>query len=809
MRMLLAALAAAGIASVQAQIDPAACAAAATRKYDFDLAAPAGCYKGTVDHASGDTVEVTVNFPVVTPSEAIDVPFDQETVYGVYVFDSTQGSDNTADWAFGIVPSFSTTGVPGSTTLGAVHLLARTSSGFGSTKKTFLRTTELSNPSGEYKITFTADNTKTTKLKYVLAIKKLDSAMGHRAHSPTQRLEFDFGKPGNQKYVSLSGWYGVSDTVYGRAKNYGPGVDGRLVTDLEMSAAFSNGIKANSFTTSSDYAGPYVATRVSITSNVFRSEVDFPAAVLPRNPGGHDAPATPGDLLVTWNFDLYDTSGTTNIGVDLTMAPGPFVGIKAGSSADTFAEAETLAPGATLTTVFDAEERSTEDNRAKLSHKLISLDMPARWTSASFSMTGTPVDGPDAGASSELGRYAKTIVSADQTVTPGKGEAMGPRLLRSVRYPGVLVMSNAAVGNATTLDPLASVSGRESLTNTPNWPLFDNRFITPRKAYILLCRQVSCLTTSSTTAPLKISAAVKWEKVEEIPGECNSNADCVSGDNGHPGQARASAFSANGDVNRLSNCIVAPDATGRRPETRCVECFSDCDCNPGQFCYSYTGLEQVSGVWHVADEMSRLRMGICMKKDLNNTVLGKQCRRPTSYNYQSAYSTNSPTATFSASQTRVVQGQEGPIQCGEALYYNGSTEVSTSSSATNVSGQVLRWLWTGACDGDGICRECTSGVDGAVATACSNEQVCLDGTYWRGRSIDGTMRTINNDTRAGLLLAMLLIALFCLLVALVACMCKSCCSCCSGRKSTVQSKEGGKDEATSSKTAAAATPAQP
>ena len=61
---------------------------------------------------------MTVNFPVVTPSEAIDVPFDQETVYGVYVFDSTQGSDNTADWAFGIVPSFSTTGVPGSTTLG-------------------------------------------------------------------------------------------------------------------------------------------------------------------------------------------------------------------------------------------------------------------------------------------------------------------------------------------------------------------------------------------------------------------------------------------------------------------------------------------------------------------------------------------------------------------------------------------------------------------------------------------------------------------------------------------------------------------
>ncbi|KAA0150999.1 hypothetical protein FNF29_04889 [Cafeteria roenbergensis] len=809
MRLFLAALAAAGIASVQAQIDPAACATASTLKYNFDLSAAAGCYKGTVDHATGDTVEVSVNFPVATPSEAIDVPFDQDTVYAIYVFDSTQGSDNTADWAFGTAPAYGITGMLGTTTLGSVTLLARASSGFGSTTGTFLRTAELTNPSGEYTISFTADNTKTTKLKYVVAIKKLDSAMGHRALSSDHRLEFEFGKLGSQKYLSLSGWSGTSDTMYARAKNYGPGVDGRLVTDLEMSATFSSGIKANSFTTSSDYTGASSATRVSITSNVFKSEVDFPAAVLPRNPGGHGAAVTPGDLLVTWNFDLYDTSGTTDIGLDLTAAPGPFVGIQAGNPADTFMEAEALTPGATLTTVFDTEKRSTDDNRAKLSHKLISLDMPARWSSASFSMTGTPGDGPDSGKSSELGRWFDKIRFSGQTITPGNAGVPSNAFIDSVRYPGVLVMPNAAVGSVSSLDPLASVSSRQSLTNTPNWPLFDNRFITPRKAYILLCRQVSCLTTSSTTAPLKISAAVKWEKVEEIPGECSSNADCVSGDNGHPGQARASAFSANGDVNRLSNCIVAPDATGRRPETRCVECFSDCDCNPGQFCYSYTGLEQVSGVWYVADEMSRLRMGMCMKKDLNNTVLGKQCRRPTSYNYQSAYSTNSPTATFSASQTRVVQGQEGPIQCGEALYYNGSTEVSTSSSATNVSGQVLRWLWTGACDGDGICRECTSGVDGAVATACGTEQVCLDGTYWRGRSIDGTVRTMTNDTRAGLLLAMLLIALFCLLVALVACMCKSCCSCCSGRKSTVQSKEGGKDEATSSKTAAAATPAQP
>ncbi|KAA0159998.1 hypothetical protein FNF28_05578 [Cafeteria roenbergensis] len=732
MRLFLAALAAAGIASVQAQIDPAACATASTLKYNFDLSAAAGCYKGTVDHATGDTVEVSVNFPVATPSEAIGVPFDQDTVYAIYVFDSTQGSDNTADWAFGTAPAYGITGMLGTTTLGSVTLLARASSGFGSTTGTFLRTAELTNPSGEYTISFTADNTKTTKLKYVVAIKKLDSAMGHRALSSDHRLEFEFGKLGSQKYLSLSGWSGTSDTMYARAKNYGPGVDGRLVTDLEMSATFSNGIKANSFTTSSDYTGASSATRVSITSNVFKSEVDFPAAVLPRNPGGHGAAVTPGDLLVTWNFNLYDTSGTTNIGLDLTVAPGPFVGIQAGNPADTFMEAEALTPGATLTTVFDTEKRSTDDNRAKLSHKLISLDMPARWSSASFSMTGTPGDGPDSGKSSELGRWFDKIRFSGQTTTSGNAGAVSNAFIDSVRYPGVRVMSNAAVGSVSSLDPLASVSSRQSLTNTPNWPLFDNRFITPRKAYILLCRQVSCLTTSSTSAPMKISAAVKWEKVEEIPGECNSNADCVSGDNGHPGQARASAFSANGDVNRLS--------------------------------LQATRLEQVSGVWYVADETSRLRMGMCMKKDLNNTVLGKQCRRPTSYNYQSAYSTNSPTATFRPADPAWCRARRAP------------------SSAVR--------------------RSATPG-------RLSNEQVCLDGHVLGGRSSStAPCARINNDS-VPLLLAMLLIALFCLLVALVACMCKSCCSCCSGRKSTVQSKEGGKDEATSSKTAAAATPAQP
>ena len=61
---------------------------------------------------------MSVNFPVATPSEAIDVPFDQDTVYAIYVFDSTQGSDNTADWAFGTAPAYGITGMLGTTTLG-------------------------------------------------------------------------------------------------------------------------------------------------------------------------------------------------------------------------------------------------------------------------------------------------------------------------------------------------------------------------------------------------------------------------------------------------------------------------------------------------------------------------------------------------------------------------------------------------------------------------------------------------------------------------------------------------------------------
>ena len=54
MRLFLATLAAAGLAAVQAQIDPAACATASSLVYNFDLASAAGCYKGTVgEHPLG------------------------------------------------------------------------------------------------------------------------------------------------------------------------------------------------------------------------------------------------------------------------------------------------------------------------------------------------------------------------------------------------------------------------------------------------------------------------------------------------------------------------------------------------------------------------------------------------------------------------------------------------------------------------------------------------------------------------------------------------------------------------------------
>jgi len=48
MRLFLATLAAAALASVRAQIDPAACTTSTALEYAFDLSLSAACYKGTV-----------------------------------------------------------------------------------------------------------------------------------------------------------------------------------------------------------------------------------------------------------------------------------------------------------------------------------------------------------------------------------------------------------------------------------------------------------------------------------------------------------------------------------------------------------------------------------------------------------------------------------------------------------------------------------------------------------------------------------------------------------------------------------------
>ncbi|KAA0172658.1 hypothetical protein FNF27_05882 [Cafeteria roenbergensis] len=760
MRSLFAVIAAAALASVRAQIDPSACSVQTALEFTFDLTAAAACAKGTVAHqASGggsNTLTVNVDFPTVNPAGNPAFYAVKPVQYGVYVFDSTQGSDTDADWTFGTNPNIAQLG-QSSSTLASTQLLTRSSSGFTGTLGAYLYSTTLTNPSGRYVVKFTTDSSKTTNVKYVVAIKMLDETAGHLAANADTPIGYNFGQTSADKFVSLAGFGG---SVFGTAMGYSPGVDARLVQDLVVTAKGPDGIRLNSVSAgtksnlkSSDYS--------SLSSNVMKGHIGLPAVVYPTNAGRTAA----GLLYTQFSVTLYDTTGSTNVGVDITRSPGPFLAVNMGSSADTFTEAMTLSPGATADITFDAEKVSTDDNRAKLSHKLLKLTMPSKWWAARFTMTGMTSDGVDANKDRDLATLLSVIRAAGVNEIPANSGALGTAFLDDNTVPGAVVLMNNALGTVSGLDPMGSGS-TASLTG---FKLFDARLAT-RSVYILLCRSASCATTSSTTAPLRVAAKVKWASISGFEGECDSNADCVSGDKGHPAQTRASAFSANGDVNRFANCLLMTDATGRLPNSRCVECLSDCDCGPGQFCYDVTG---VAGNV-VVDELSRLRSGICMKKDMNGTILGKQCRRPNSYNTPSAVT--GIATTFTAATVPYLVDQPGPNPCGEFVSLNSSLSVGPDGAvSTNISGQVYAALWSGSCDGDGICRECAGGVDGSVATACSNSRVCLDGAYFAARSLDGTVRTLTNDTKAGMLMFLLFLVMFATAIILFMCICQTFC----------------------------------
>jgi hypothetical protein len=178
----------------------------------------------------------------------------------------------------------------------------------------------------------------------------------------------------------------------------------------------------------------------------------------------------------------------------------------------------------------------------------------------------------------------------------------------------------------------------------------------------------------------------------------------------------------------------------------------------------------------IGDELSRLRAGSCIRKDINNTKFGRKCRSAT---YPEApvasLSSTASAVTTSPGNVPYVQNQTGPVACSDGIHYNASN-ILTSIVRTNFTGQRVLTTWDGYCDAEGICRECPASLmPSDVNTQCSDTRVCLDGSWHRTISVDGTMRTLGNDTRASLLLAIVIFLIFVLFMAAWSCCCNFCC----------------------------------
>ena len=452
--------------------------------------------------------------------------------------------------------------------------------------------------------------------------------------------------------------------------------------------------------------------------------------------------------------------------IDVTAAPGPFVAVQLGSPADAVVEA-TLLRSTGLSVEFDSRPRSTVDTRALKSFELVRVSMPARWWAARFTASATTVDGAMPG---KVGDFASIVgelryAGQNKVLASSRVSHISSAFDNDNTMAGGRVIMNAALNTiGSQQEPLAGVNN-PAFISTPTgsspsgFPLYDNRFTSVRPVYVLMCRRAGCAQTSSSVGLNRVTVALKLVSVESIPGECDSAASCAPGPDGHPAQTRASGFSANGDVRRFDKCMLFAGRSGRTAETRCVECTSDCDCNPGQFCYRYTGLSgDADGRLMVVDELSRLRAGTCMKKDMNDTQLGKPCRR-TSFSSPRVYYTASPMSTFGTSNTPFLKDQAGAVQCGESVFYTADQPSAVANPLVNTTGQSIGSLWSGTCDAEGMCRECTPGTSSTVSTLCLGHQVCLDGRAFRTLSVDQTIRSFTNDTRAGTLLTVVFLLL--------------------------------------------------
>jgi len=177
-------------------------------------------------------------------------------------------------------------------------------------------------------------------------------------------------------------------------------------------------------------------------------------------------------------------------------------------------------------------------------------------------------------------------------------------------------------------------------------------------------------TTPSVTFTIK--ANVYDFKIDN--GECNHYSDCRKESFSHPSGARL-GLSANQANGRFRYCQV--DYTGYRGI--CTECVNECDCNPGQYCHTDTGLgSSTNGLTFTVDADSRSRYGLCQTKDPDGSIFGQPC-----------ISTGAaPDTTYFRSDT---DSNFAKGYCGKMLFYNNSWVDPYKPQDTNTRRSVL---WT-------------------------------------------------------------------------------------------------------------------
>lgn len=262
------------------------------------------------------------------------------------------------------------------------------------------------------------------------------------------------------------------------------------------------------------------------------------------------------------------------------------------------------------------------------------------------------------------------------------------------------------------------------------------------------------------TAPNMFTISSVGMDVRTLGGECLDYSDCAVADaDSHPASEQYRESAARDDPETFNFCLErrfkvdnAFSTSGNRMvrATRCVQCYMDDHCEPGEYCHTDIGELRATtdGMLYEVDPESAAKAGTCQKK--NPDILGGKCDLAAGTTLQVIPGTD-------ADEHFV----EGHGYCGEKAYYRGN-----SRDAGNVAGMVRRNLWTGACV-DGTCMECTPGrwSPGSVSSS-TNPRVCLNGDIASARDVDGTIRTFNQDTRAGVLFTLvwgciILLLLFC------------------------------------------------